>query len=88
MAKLGTEKKPIIVRVHSDEKAKYVADTCATHGWHYIIGFELDKLEDISDLENALNPPKPAQSEKTGRNDPCKCGSGKKYKKCCGTLEA
>jgi uncharacterized protein len=22
----------------------------------------------------------------TGRNDPCPCGSGKKYKKCCGTL--
>ena len=22
---------------------------------------------------------------KTGRNDPCPCGSGKKYKKCCGT---
>jgi len=22
--------------------------------------------------------------EKTGRNDPCPCGSGKKYKKCCG----
>ncbi len=21
--------------------------------------------------------------EKTGRNDPCPCGSGKKYKKCC-----
>jgi len=20
---------------------------------------------------------------KTGRNDPCPCGSGKKYKKCC-----
>jgi uncharacterized protein YecA (UPF0149 family) len=20
---------------------------------------------------------------KTGRNDPCSCGSGKKYKKCC-----
>jgi uncharacterized protein YecA (UPF0149 family) len=20
----------------------------------------------------------------TGRNDPCPCGSGKKYKKCCG----
>ncbi len=24
-------------------------------------------------------------SEKTGRNDPCPCGSGKKYKKCCGS---
>jgi len=21
--------------------------------------------------------------DKTGRNDPCPCGSGKKYKKCC-----
>ncbi len=27
--------------------------------------------------------PKRAE-EKTGRNDPCPCGSGKKYKKCCG----
>jgi tetratricopeptide (TPR) repeat protein len=26
----------------------------------------------------------PAASEKIGRNDPCPCGSGKKYKKCCG----
>jgi hypothetical protein len=25
-------------------------------------------------------------SEKTGRNQPCPCGSGKKYKKCCGRL--
>jgi preprotein translocase subunit SecA len=24
---------------------------------------------------------------KVGRNDPCPCGSGKKYKKCCGTNE-
>lgn len=23
-------------------------------------------------------------SIKVGRNDPCPCGSGKKYKKCCG----
>jgi uncharacterized protein len=25
-----------------------------------------------------------APSSKVGRNDPCPCGSGKKYKKCCG----
>ena len=24
---------------------------------------------------------------KVGRNDPCPCGSGKKYKKCCGMNE-
>ncbi|OZB48433.1 MAG: hypothetical protein B7X60_03990, partial [Polynucleobacter sp. 39-45-136] len=23
---------------------------------------------------------------KVGRNDPCTCGSGKKYKNCCGAL--
>jgi len=27
---------------------------------------------------------KMAVSNKVGRNDPCPCGSGKKYKKCCG----
>jgi len=26
----------------------------------------------------------PLISTKVGRNDPCSCGSGKKYKKCCG----
>ena len=26
-----------------------------------------------------------ARSNKIGRNEPCPCGSGKKYKKCCGT---
>jgi preprotein translocase subunit SecA len=24
------------------------------------------------------------EGKKIGRNDPCPCGSGKKYKKCCG----
>lgn len=27
------------------------------------------------------------RDEKIGRNDPCTCGSGKKYKKCCGANE-
>ena len=27
---------------------------------------------------------KPRQIMKVGRNDPCPCGSGKKYKVCCG----
>lgn len=27
---------------------------------------------------------KPVTSHKVGRNDPCPCGSGKKYKQCCG----
>ncbi len=33
-----------------------------------------------------LLPPRPVvrQTPKAGRNDPCPCGSGKKFKKCCG----
>ena len=31
---------------------------------------------------------RPATSKKVGRNDPCPCGSGKKYKKCCGAKES
>lgn len=27
------------------------------------------------------------EKPKIGRNDPCPCGSGKKYKKCCGSKE-
>jgi len=30
----------------------------------------------------------PGTSSKLGRNDPCPCGSGKKYKKCCGMFPA
>ncbi|MDO3376714.1 preprotein translocase subunit SecA [Geoalkalibacter halelectricus] len=35
---------------------------------------------------DAEQPQKPAtrEEDKVGRNDPCPCGSGKKYKKCCG----
>ncbi|MBQ7376919.1 MAG: preprotein translocase subunit SecA [Clostridia bacterium] len=33
-------------------------------------------------------PKRPARSQKVGRNDPCPCGSGKKYKKCCGAADA
>ena len=32
----------------------------------------------------AATAPQPEKQKKVGRNDPCPCGSGKKYKKCCG----
>jgi len=42
-----------------------------------------------SDLEPSSSgasqrPARPVLPAKAGRNDPCRCGSGKKYKKCCG----
>ncbi len=32
------------------------------------------------------NSPSLSDTPKVGRNDPCPCGSGKKYKKCCGAV--
>ena len=34
--------------------------------------------------EGAMVKPKPISVTKIGRNDPCSCGSGQKFKKCCG----
>jgi uncharacterized protein YecA (UPF0149 family) len=53
---------------------------------------ELDKLADFLDSipDNAMNDavrvrtPLRRDSPKVGRNDPCPCGSGRKYKQCCG----
>lgn len=49
----------------------------------------LPKLQFTQEDENSLVDQYMAgtiqrQSDKVGRNDPCPCGSGKKYKKCCG----
>ncbi len=85
MAKLGTKKNPAIVRVQTEERLQEIAPVFQKHGWKFIIGLEPDKPEDISDLERLLNPPVTVTSQKkVGRNEPCPCGSGKKYKKCCG----
>jgi uncharacterized protein len=43
-------------------------------------------LETVRDAAVAIRTGRkalPALSTKIGRNDPCPCGSGKKYKKCC-----
>lgn len=41
-----------------------------------------DKLEKPN-LRPLPNKPLEVKKKKVGRNDPCPCGSGKKYKKCC-----
>jgi HEAT repeat protein len=38
----------------------------------------------FSDPEEPETATEPTPKAKVGRNDPCPCGSGKKYKKCCG----
>ena len=50
---------------------------------------ELDKLMKApTNIEMVTNNTEKTQAKKkgklVGRNDPCPCGSGKKYKNCCG----
>ena len=37
-----------------------------------------------SGKEDESQKRQPVRKQKVGRNDPCPCGSGKKYKQCCG----
>ena len=47
------------------------------------------QLSYSNEPEDLLGAPAQAKAEnKPGRNDPCPCGSGKKYKKCCGRESA
>jgi uncharacterized protein YecA (UPF0149 family) len=43
---------------------------------------ELQELID-GDPEDIFRQRLPSQHDSVGRNDPCPCGSGRKYKHCC-----
>ena len=45
-----------------------------------------DQLENNGDELELVIPTVRREAAKVGRNDPCPCGSGKKYKNCCGRL--
>jgi len=74
------------------ERAEEIISLCDAHGIKVVVGVEPDKPEDVADIERALSragtPPGASGAAtaaiKVGRNAPCPCGSGRKYKKCCG----
>lgn len=52
-----------------------------------VFTFRMPSQERIDFVEQIKNTPKGtplSTPHKVGRNEPCPCGSGKKYKKCCG----
>jgi peptide deformylase len=44
---------------------------------------EIDHLNSILFMDRVSEVKEPAKKVKVGPNDPCVCGSGKKYKRCC-----
>jgi SWIM/SEC-C metal-binding protein len=81
----GTEDAPLTLIVNTDEKKAEIEETLKTHDLFAMIEVNADIQEDLSELDALISTPKTQVTEKTpGRNDPCSCGSGKKFKKCCG----
>lgn len=67
-------------------KANYIAEgKNVLH--HEISTFRKDPSKGWLFVEGKqLMTPERRAEPKTGRNDPCPCGSGKKFKKCCGSV--
>tara|TARA_R110002049_G_scaffold280316_1_gene459553 strand:+ start:725 stop:1021 length:297 start_codon:yes stop_codon:yes gene_type:complete len=95
MGKLGTSGNPVRFRVNGEKRMEEVVSICEQNNWKFICGIEPDQPEDISEVAYLLNPksfgkrPKMKRTDNVtvkrtepviGRNEPCPCGSGLKYK--------
>jgi uncharacterized protein len=80
-------------RLYGNPEARKTSWLCT--GWQQLIRHTRDKLQDIADgiRESWIRADQKMVRSKagrrklgadTGRNQPCPCGSGRKYKKCCG----
>ncbi len=83
----GSEKYPLVLVVTSETRRQEVqalADEAQLFVRISVDGSE-DAEESIAELTALLNKGATVVLDKTpARNEPCSCGSGKKYKKCCG----
>ncbi|MDE6905320.1 MAG: SEC-C domain-containing protein [Lachnospiraceae bacterium] len=84
---IDTMEEDTVVNLNFDKEKLYKNMVEARADWLY----ELPMWEEIFDQETRhrlfLEQRKSGTvvtGKKVGRNDPCPCGSGKKYKKCCG----
>ena len=58
-----------------DQEQRILEAVCIQH--------EIDHLNGKTIMDRENKPEPIVSKKKTGRNEPCHCGSGKKYKKCC-----
>jgi SWIM/SEC-C metal-binding protein len=83
--KLGSENSPLTLVVNSAQRKQEIEQILLEHSLFANIEVSEDKQEDTMELDVILNKPVTQTADpKLSRNDPCNCGSGKKFKKCCG----
>lgn len=72
---------------HQDFRASLLSLGAGANAIHLALTQLLELVDDETDedllFRNESAPPVQAKSNKVGRNQPCPCGSGNKYKKCC-----
>jgi len=83
----GSEKYPlnlVVTGVARQLEIQALVDTAGLHA-RISVDHSEDASESIAELTALLNKSPTVKVESTpARNEPCSCGSGKKYKKCCG----
>ena len=66
---------------------EFISISHLNHNITFLNNLEIVKKEEISQDEPSIGSiNKSAIPKKMKRNEPCFCGSGKKYKHCCGAL--
>jgi uncharacterized protein YecA (UPF0149 family) len=78
--------------LQQDRHKQLIQDTITEMAWWHCfdkkptpVGEEEEPNATQSQASNISQQPQPyIATVKIGRNDPCPCGSGKKYKYCCG----
>ena len=91
---LGRSKQSVLDELRNDKHYQLINDTIKELEWWVCFDQKENKRIEVSAFAERVDSEqtsiKNVRSEsyrvevKVGRNDPCPCGSGKKYKKCCG----
>lgn len=83
----GSKKYPMTLVVTSDARKQEIETQLAENELYANITVDTgeEAVECIDQLTLELSKTSTITTDKTpSRNEPCSCGSGKKYKKCCG----
>ena len=85
--KSGSEKYPLQLTVGSEQRKAELTELVAENELfaHIHVNENCEIEKNVAELMALVNKSETMKVTKTpNRNEPCSCGSGKKYKKCCG----